>query len=183
MGRALSSTAEANVIRNPVFDARIITGSIWGVELVRNGNIIEVETVHNICTTEGIDFMNNVMFHGTAAVATWYIALFESDYTPVATNTYAAPGYAESSAYTEATRQAFVEAASTARVVTNAASKAVFNINATKTLYGASLVSVNTKGDVAGGGVLFCSSRFSSSKPVVSGDVLNITITITTSDA
>jgi hypothetical protein len=55
-------------------------------------------------------------------------------------------------------------------------------MNNTKTLYGGSLVSSNVKGDTAAGGaVLFCSSKLSASKSVVSGDIINLTITITVS--
>jgi hypothetical protein len=137
----------------------------------------------NVCTTEGINFMLDVMFHGTAAVATWYIALFENDYTPLITNTYAVPGYTECEAYDEATRVAYNEAGASSKVTTNSANKAVFTFNGTKTIYGGSLVSNSTKGDAAAeGAVLFCSSKLSSSQSVIATDVLRVTIAITGAD-
>ncbi len=123
------------------------------------------------------------MFHGVAAIATWYIAIFETDTTPVAGTTYATPVYTECTAYAEATREEFVEAAASSKSITNSASKAEFTMNATKTIYGASLVSDNTKGDTAvGGACMYCASKFAVSKPVESADVLKVTVTLTSSD-
>jgi hypothetical protein len=175
-------TIYAGLITNPVGQESISIGSKWEWEIFRNGKLIDHEVSFNKVVNEGLDFMLNVMFNGTAAKATWYCAIFEDDYTPLAANIYATPGYAECTAYGEATRPEYVEAASTARSTSNTASKAVFTMNNTKTVYGGSLVSSNVKGDTAAGGaVLFCSSKLAASKSVVSGDIINLTITITVS--
>jgi hypothetical protein len=141
----------------------------------------------NLCTYEGLDALLNIMFHASTQITTWYIAIFEDNYTPVNGDTYATPGYNESTAYDEATRPAFVEAAASSRSITNSANKASFTISATKTIYGAALVGggtgASTKDDTAGGGTLYCSSKFSSSKAVEDDDVLKITVTLTAADA
>jgi len=174
---------EAIVERSAPSKADFGVTSSWKWEQWRDEKLIDVWEERNVCTTEGLTHILNVQFHGEAASATWYIALFEDDYTPLITNTYAVPGYTESTAYTEATRPAFVEAEAAAKTITNSANKADFTMNATKTIYGASLVDDNTKDDVAAAGaVLFCSSKFSAAKSVVSADVLKVTITITSSD-
>ena len=150
------------------------------------GKLISKSSCHNIVTNQGLDHILDVVLHGTAAIATWYCALFENDYTPLAGNTYAVPGYTECVAYDEATRPEYIEAASSGQSITNSANKAVFTANATKTLYGASLVgggtAANTKGDIAGGGTLLCSGKFSASQPVVSGNVVNLTYTVSAAD-
>jgi hypothetical protein len=114
------------------------------------------------------------------------MGLFENNYTPLIGDTYAVPGFTESSAYDEATRPAFVEAEATAKVTTNSASKATFTISATKTIYGAFLCgggsTPNTKGDAAGGGTLFASSKFATAKDVVDGDILMVVCSITLAD-
>ena len=102
--------------------------------------------------------------------------------TPDGDETYAVPEYTECEAYDEATRPEFNNAASSAESTTNSANKGVFTMNATKTLYGASIVSVNTKGDEVGGGVLFCLGVFGASQPVINGNVVNLTYTCTSSD-
>lgn len=139
----------------------------------------------NVCTTEGINHMLDVEFHGVAAKGTWYVALFESNSTPAITDTYdlwADSLVTESTAYTSATRVEYNEAAASAKVMTNTANKASFTINDTKTLYGAALVSNSTKSHHAAGDFVFCSSTFASPRAVVDTDVLRVTITITGAD-
>lgn len=162
-------------------------GSKWIWEHWRDGKLIDTWVDHNICTDDGLDAILDIMFNNDTQITAWYIAPFESDYTPVATSTYLSPGYTESTAYTEANRPAWSGAAASNQSVTNSASKAVFSINATKTIYGAALVGggtgYNTKGDTAGGGTLYNVSRFSSgSKDVESGDTMKVTVTITAQD-
>ena len=176
----------AGVLRHADPKSKIKIGTWWEYELIRQGKLIDHWENGNVTTDEGLDFMLNAMFHGTAAVGTWYIGIFESNTTPLVTHTYAVPGFTECSAYTEAARQAFVEAAASGKSITNAANKATFTINDTKTIYGAALFGGGTDptviGNTAGGGVLFASSKFSLSKSVVSTDVLLVTCTITLAD-
>ena len=158
---------------------------IWEIEVYEKagGKLLSKSQCHNIITDEGLNHLLNVVLHDTAKKATWYCELFESDTTPDGSETYAVPVYTECEAYDEATRPEFNNAASSAESTTNSANKAVFTMNASKTLYGASIVSVNTKGDEAGGGVLFCCGKFGTAQPVISGNVINLTYTVTASDA
>jgi hypothetical protein len=140
----------------------------------------EVES-RNLVTLEGRNHALSVLFNQGTQIATWYLCPFESDTTILSTHTYAVPGYTECTAYDEATRVAFVEAAPAAGSLTNSANRAVFTFNATKTIYGMALVSVNTKGDT-GSGVLWCASQFTNSKNVDSGDTIEVTYTLTAAD-
>ena len=57
--------------------------------------------------------------------------------------------------------------------------RATFTFNATKSIYGAFLVSNATKGGTAG--TLFSAARFSAAKSVVAGDQLLLTYSFTAS--
>jgi hypothetical protein len=93
-----------NLIEKP--SERFLIKSIWDWEHYRDGKLLDEWRETNICTDEGLNKLLDVMFHGVTAIATWYIAIFESDTTPVAGTTYATPVYTECTAYAEATREA-----------------------------------------------------------------------------
>lgn len=175
-----------HLISSPSVKSIIPIGSWWEFEQYRKGKLIDRWEQKNVNTTEGLNHLLNVGFHGVAAIATWYMGLFENNYTPLIGDTYAVPGFTESSAYNEATRPEYVEAAATAKVTTNSANKATFTINATKTIYGAFLcgggTAPTTKGDAAGGGTLFAASKFATAKEVVSDDILMVVCSITLAD-
>jgi uncharacterized OB-fold protein len=139
----------------------------------------------NIVTLQGKDALNNIMFHAATQITTWYIAIFSTNTTCVNTMTYAVPVFTYSTAYNEGTRPEWVEVASSSQVITNTASRAVFTMNDTATIYGCALVgggsAASTKADVAGGGVLYSASLFSAAKSVVATNVLSVGISITQS--
>ncbi|MCK5641539.1 MAG: hypothetical protein KAJ19_12120, partial [Gammaproteobacteria bacterium] len=88
----------------------------------KNGNFKWREETQNIVTNEGLDEVLNIMFHGDTQIATWYVVLSESNTTPLATHTYAVPGYTEVNlAIDEATRPVYNEAAASSQSMTNAA--------------------------------------------------------------
>ena len=131
----------------------------------------------NLVVNQGINHLLNVGFNAATQVATWYIGLFEGNYTPVAGDTAATfPGSAtECTAYAEANRVTYNEAASTAQSITNSASVAVFTMNATKTVYGAFLSSASAKSATTG--TLAAASRFAVSRSVIDLDELRVTYT------
>jgi len=161
-------------------------GTRWDWEQWRNGKLLKKWNHGNICTDEGIASALDVAFSGATPITAWYIAPFENDHTPATGDSYATPGYTEATAYSEANRQQWQEAGVAALALTNSANKASFTMSAAKTIYGAGLVGggtdADTKGDAAGGGVLFASGSFGSSVSLASGDVLKVTVTLTGSD-
>lgn len=158
-------------------------GFIYVVEHVRDGLVLSTEEIHNLIPTEGLDYLLNTALLGAAQQAAWYIALFEGNYTPVAGVTAATfPAAAtESTAYAEANRVPWTPGAVAAGAVSNAASKAVFTMNAAKTIYGIAQSSANAKGAVTG--VLVSVARFAAAKVVEAGDVLNVTSTLSVTSA
>lgn len=162
-------------------------GTIWDFEHYRKGCLIDQWTQGNVCTSEGLTNMLEIMFHSGTQITTWHLLLFSTNTTPDDATTYAVPVFTEVNAkINEATRPACTFAAAATKSITNTANKATFTFNDTETVYGAALVgggtNGNTKGDTAGGGTLFCAAKFGSSKSVVATDVLLITCTITLAD-
>lgn len=162
-------------------DNRLQVGGRFIGQHIRNGEVIEEFDDTNIVVNEGLNSLLDIMFHGATQITTWYIGLFEANYTPVATVTAATITAAstESTAYDEATRVAYDEAAPASQSITNSASKATFTFNATKTIYGAFLVSASAKSATTG--KLFCAAQFSSPKAVVDDDQLLLTYTLAAS--
>ena len=160
---------------------QLLVGGAYSGQIIRNGEVIDEFEDHNLIVDEGLNALNDIMFHGSTQVGTWYLGVFEANYTPVSSVTAAtiASAATECTAYDETTRQEYQEAASASKVTTNAANKATFTFNATKTIYGAFLVSTSTKGGTSG--TLFSAAKFGSAKSVVSGDQLLLTYAFTSS--
>ena len=158
-------------------EQRLRLGGVFQCELVRNGEVIDIWETPNLVVNEGLNHILDSVFHGSSQITTWYIGLFEANYTPLATVTAATITAAstECTAYDESTRQAYVEAAASSQSITNSASKATFTFNATKTIYGAFLASASAKS--ATSGTLMSAAQFGSSKAVVDDDQLLVTYT------
>lgn len=137
----------------------------------------------NMVVNEGLDEILEVHYRNQTQITAWYVGIYENNPSIVATLTASDIGstITECTAYTESTREVYtIDGAPSSQTITNSASKATFNMNATKTVYGAFLVSVSTKG--AATGVLNSISAFSASRDLVNTDQLLITYTLTTSN-
>ena len=169
----------------------MLTGFFLGGKFIatcydKHGNFRwEVES-HNLVVNEGLDHALDALFHASTQLTTWYVGLFNTNTTILATHTYAVPGFTESANYDEANRQEYVEAAASGQSMTNSANRAVFTMSATETVYGAFLVGggtdADTKDDQAGGGTLFCAAQFTNAKSVNDDDTLEVTYTIGSAD-
>jgi hypothetical protein len=182
----LSTKFGATLISHPEVKSILPVCSWWEFEHYRKGSLIDKWEQKNVNTNEGLNHLLNVAFNSATQITSWYMGLFEDDYTPLVTNTYEAPGFTESEAYDEATRVAYVDATATTKVMTNTASKATFTISGTKTIYGAFLcggTNAATKKNVAVGNILFASSKFATAKDVVDDDILMVVCSITLADA
>jgi hypothetical protein len=162
-------------------------GGKWFMECHdKNGKFLWREEIHNVWTHQGLNSLLDVYFHAATQITTWYCEIFESNTTPDANTTYAVPVYTPCTAYDEATRPAYTEAASSSQSITNSANKATFTMNASKTIYGAALVgggsAATTKGDAAGGGTLCVAGKFGTAQPVIATNVLSLTYTVGAAD-
>jgi len=150
-------------------------------QIVRDGVVIDEFDCPNLCVDEGLNSLLNVYFDAATQISTWYMGLFEGNYTPIAGVTAAtiAAAATETTAYNETTRRQFSPAAAAAKAITNSASVGTFTFNATKSIYGAFLISDSTKAGTTG--VLFSAAKFTAPKAVVSGDQLLLTYTFNAS--
>lgn len=162
---------------------RLVAGGIFTGQIVRDGQIIDEFDTPNLVVDQGLNHLLDVTFHGITQIGTWYLGVFEGNYTPVAGLTAAtiAGAATETTAYDETTRPVYNEAAAAAKVTTNSANKATFTFNATKTLYGAFLISDNTKAGTSG--TLMAAAKFAAPKGVVATDQLLLTYTFTAASA
>lgn len=156
-------------------------GGVFHGTIIRDGKVIDEFEDHNLVVNEGLNTMNDIVFDAGTQITAWFLGIFEANYTPVSTVTAAtiAAAATECTAYASATRPAYVPVASASQITTNAASRASFVFNATKTIYGGFLVSNATKSSTAG--KLFAAAQFASPKSVVSGDELLLTYQFTSS--
>ena len=137
----------------------------------------------NLVVNVGLQYMAGTALTSVAQITTWYIGLYGAgaSNTPAAGDTMSShAGWTEVVPYSNATRVAATFATATTAnpsVVTNAASPATFNINATSTVGGAFLTSGSAKSGTTG--TLFSAADFSSpgDRSVVSGDVISVTYT------
>ena len=146
------------------------------------GNLKWEDSFPNLVVNVGLQYAMGVALTSTAQITAWYIGLYGAgaSNTPAAGDTMALhAGWTEIVPYSNATRPTCTFAAATLAnpsVATNAASVAVFNVNATATIGGGFLVSNNTKSGSTG--TLFSAADFSGGdRSVASGDTLNVTYT------
>jgi len=129
----------------------------------------------NGITDVGIHYVLEVAFRdGTAPdpaqIGTWYALLIDNaSFTGVAAGDTSAShaGWIENEDYDEANRITITFAAAATRKITAAIS---FTINATITVRGFGIISVNTKGGTTG--TLFSTALFASAPSLVAGNVL-----------
>jgi len=159
-------------------------GGVYRMECIGpDGNVKWTAECPNLVVNVGLQDMNAKYFSGSAYTATWFIGLYGAgaSNTPAAGDTAAShAGWTEVVPYSNATRPAATFGTATTAdpsVISNSASVAAFNINATATVGGAFLISNNTKSGTTG--VLFSASDFQSpgDRSVASGDTLNVTYT------
>lgn len=161
--------------------ANMSVGGIFIVDHMRDGKLLHRQQAKNIIVNQGLNHALNVVFNSLTQITQWYAAIFEGNYVPVAGDTASSivANATESTAYTESTRPTYDEATSTAQSTTNSASRATFSINATKTIYGAFIIS--SSGKASATGTLFAAAKFSSSRAVQNLDQLLVTYTVNAS--
>ena len=128
---------------------------------------------------EGRNYMIDVAVHGGAQIGTWYVALFEGDYTPQDDDTAAniVARATEITAYTAATRPEFIEAAAVGGATNNDGSITTFTMSAAKTVRLFALLSGAGKGSAAG--VLLAIQRLASPRSYSAGDVVKVPVSLT----
>lgn len=150
------------------------------------GRVIDDETVQNLITNEGFNYILNAALHNQTPIADWFFAPFITSFTAAVGSTYAGGGGGgdEGETYDEAVRQPWTEGTGAAQTITNAspavltatvAGLAVLGIGVVGSPTGAS--GDDTKGDTAcTDGVLL--AEVASVKTLAEDETLSITYTI-----
>lgn len=152
------------------------------IEHRRDGKVIHTQEVGNLVVDEGLTHVLDLTFNSGAQITAWYVGIFETNYTPAADDTAAnvSARAVESTAYTELNRVTLQTAAAASNAVTNSANRAIFTMNATKTIYGCFAVSNSGKNSTLG--TLLANVQFTQARSVISGDELLVTYTMTAQD-
>jgi hypothetical protein len=139
--------------------------------------------VPNLTTTAGKNDQLTQYFKGSAWTAAWYVGLVDnaswSAYNVADTMASHAGWIETNTTYSQGTRPAWTGGSVAAGSVDNSASVAVFSMTGTITARGAFLNSVATKGGTLG--TLYGEADFGAARALLSGDTLNVTITLTLS--
>lgn len=185
--KAIEESARKNGFKRP--QNKFNMGAIFHLEHWRGDKLLAERHEENLCPDEFIDYMLDAGLSGGTPITAWYVLIFNDNFTPDGDETYATPGFTESTDYDEVTRPAWTEAGVSSQVITNSASKATFTMNGTDTsIYGAAIVgggsNPSTKDDQAGGGTLGPVAQFTGGAVtgIVADDVLKVYVTITGSD-
>ncbi len=135
------------------------------------------DSFKNIVVTTGLNILLDSTIKSGVTSPAWFVGL-KGTGTMVAGDTMAShAGWAEIVPYSDVTRPAFTPGTISAGAVDNSAAKAVFNVNATSTVFGCFLVNNSTKSGTTG--TLYGGGDFGASRAVVNGDTLNVTVTLT----
>ena len=159
-------------------DVGIELTNIWKVTcLDKDGNVKWEEDKKILITTVGLNHILDTQFHADTQVTTWYIGLKGAG-TPVAADTMAShSSWAEITDYS-GSRKEWTEGAASSGSMTNASS-VDFSVTGTATVAGAFLNTAAT----GTAGTLYGVVDFSSSRSVISGDTLQVTVTVTAASA
>jgi hypothetical protein len=167
----------------------------FDVEHIRNGKVIGKYTIPNTITNEGKNKLFDVMFHGVAAIATWYVGLVDGIEAHVlaAGDTHAGinttNGWTEFTDYEREDNNALLrvewpEGDAASQTITNA-TPMIFDIvtvtaHAVYGLFVAGGTGANTKADATAAATLWAAAAFTSGEVSVSvGDQLKVTYTVT----
>lgn len=144
-----------------------------------DGRIVQGEPTFNLIPQAGIDLVAAWLQGNAAVISNWYVAIYEGNYVPTSDFTAADMQTLaqECQAYTQTARPTWNDVYDGTGVVDNAASRAIYTMNADKTIYGAVLISNATKGGVSG--TAFSIARFNSPQVLVSGAEFRVTVGIT----
>jgi hypothetical protein len=144
------------------------------------------EVIENIVPNVGLNAMLDILYGATAKWSALYVFLVTG---PGAGNTYAAGdtmsshvGWTEAVPYSDSTRPAATFGSASSQAISNSSSPAAFNCNATATVAGCGLATVNTKSGSTG--TLVSVGNFTGGdRSVASGGTLTVTVTATAASA
>ena len=148
----------------------------YKVECFREGQLVWTEERCNLVVNEGLDDVLNQYFKGVGYNAAHYCGLKSEGAISANDTLVSHAGWTELTGY-DGNRVAIVLGAVAGQSVSNTANRAQFDINASATIGGVLIATVDT----GTAGVLFGAVDFLAARPVLSGDTLVVTTTFTQS--
>ena len=157
-------------------NAKVKAGFVYTVDIIRNGKVVETETVHNLMPAEALNYLLSAGFKQGTQYATWYAGLFSGNYTPTGSETMATfPSSAtEFTSYTNSSRPAVIFGSPANGQIDNSASLIELTFSDDTIVYGGFLASSSGKGATTG--VLGSVVRFASPKQPGNGGILRISV-------
>ena len=131
----------------------------------------------SLITTDGLNTLLDYTIKTGNVAPAWFVGLKDVGNILLANTMAAHVAWTTITPYSNATNPAYTPGAITAGSVSNTGAKAIFNINAPDDIYGAFLTDNSAVGGATG--ILFGGGDFAAPRSVLSGDTLNVTITIT----
>jgi hypothetical protein len=174
---ALATTAlAAGLVANPGHEESCgVPRFHYHIECVdADGKVKWVEEFDNLVTTEGKNDILDKYFKGSAYTATWFLGLKGTGSAAAGDTLASHSGWTEQTPYS-GNRPAITFGTTSGG--SNTATAVSYSINASATVAGAFISSVNT----GTSGKLYSAGDFSSSRSVVNGDTLNVTVTVSVS--
>jgi len=171
-----SDSVDAGLVACPAYEAGLGAPFItYRVECVGpDGKVKWVDEFRNLVTTEGKNDIIDKYFKGSAYTAAWYLGLKGTGSAAAGDTLASHAGWSELTPYS-GNRPAITFGTTSAG--SNTASAVSISINATATVAGAFIASVNT----GTSGKLYSAGDFAASRSVASGDTLNVTPTVSVS--
>jgi len=139
------------------------------------------EVNDNLVTNAGLDDILDKYLKGSSYTAAWYVGLKGAG-TAVAADTMSShSSWSEITDYSQSVRPTLTLGTVSSQSVDNSASVETFSINGTATVAGAFLNTDSTKSGTSG--TLYGVVDFTTSRSVISGDTLEVTVTLTSASA
>ena len=143
------------------------------------------EVNRNLVVTAGLNDVLTQYFKGSSYTAAWYVGLKGAGSVAAGDTMSSHSGWSElphTTAYSQVVRQTLTLGTPSSGSVDNTSNKATYSINATNTVAGAFLANNNASSS-ATAGTLYGAVDFASARSVVSGDTLEVTVTLTAASA
>lgn len=150
--------------------------NVWTVECYDSDRNLRWRDVNkNRVVTSGLNAVLDIAMRGDAQVP-WYVSL-KDEGTVAAEDTMAShAGWAENTNYTQSQRQSLFLSQASNGSCNSSGSKAIFVMNSDDIIYGAMISSDNTKGGTTG--ILYGAVDFTTPRTVLTGDTLEIAVTL-----
>ena len=174
---------------NETRDVDLSLENYWEV-VCHDSNGVEKwrEKNKNLVTTAGANYILSGGLDGGTQITAWYVGLKNAGSAAIADTMSSHSGWTEvvhTTKYDETVRQTLTlgsVSGTTLSSIDNVGNLATFSMNATSTVAGAFVVSNNATSS-ATAGTLYGVVDFGSSRAVISGDTLTVTVTLTAKTA